>query len=137
MAQRIEKKDLGLRSEICSFGTLLGEDYYFNMPYLQRPYEWGVAEVADMIGDLLSASNGKYPVWSRCAWVRTTASMLRGSTGNCAQFFKRSDLNPWNRPQSTRRRWVAFSTTYFEPVTVPAPPRKDNFRLTSASALAR
>ncbi len=33
----------------------MGGDHYFVMPYLQRPYEWGEAEVADMIGDLLSA----------------------------------------------------------------------------------
>ncbi len=63
MAQRVRAKDtrqLGLQSEISSFGGLLGGDHYFVMPYLQRPYEWGEAEVADMIGDLLSASNANY-----------------------------------------------------------------------------
>ena len=60
MAVRVDKKDIGLQSEICSFGELLGGEYYFTMPYLQRPFEWGEAEVADMIGDLLSASNGGY-----------------------------------------------------------------------------
>ena len=63
MARRLRAKDtrqLGLQSEISSFGGLLGGSHYFVMPYLQRPYEWGEAEVADMIGDLLSASDAHY-----------------------------------------------------------------------------
>jgi len=52
--------------------------------------------------------------------------MLRGSIGNGAQFFRRSALNPWNRPQSMRTRSLLCSRAYLEPVTVPAPPRKDS-----------
>ncbi|MDX2233968.1 MAG: DUF262 domain-containing HNH endonuclease family protein [Hyphomonadaceae bacterium] len=60
MAERVGQKEIGLHSEIRSFGALLGGEYYFVMPYLQRPYEWGEAEVADMAGDLLLASDGGY-----------------------------------------------------------------------------
>jgi hypothetical protein len=60
MADRRRSREVGLRSEICSFGDLLGGPHAFVVPYLQRPYEWGEGEVSDMAGDLLSASNGGY-----------------------------------------------------------------------------
>ena len=47
-----------------------------------------------------------------------------------AQFLRRSALNPWNKPQSTRILWRSHSTAYFEPVTVPAPPRNDKLVIT-------
>ena len=58
-----------------------------------------------------------------------TALIRWGSTGKRSQLRKRNALKPWNRPQSINNRWSAFSMRYFEPVTVPAPPRKDNRKL--------
>lgn len=60
MAERRKKQTHGLTSEIISFGELLSGALYFVMPILQRPYEWSTAEVSEMIGDLLAASNAKY-----------------------------------------------------------------------------
>ena len=41
-----------------------------------------------------------------------------------AQFISLSFLAPWNMPQSTMNRTSPVSTRYFDPVTVPAAPRK-------------
>lgn len=60
MAQRVRKHDIGLKSEMLSFGDLLGGDHSFAVPYLQRPFEWGEAEVADMASDLVGACEGGY-----------------------------------------------------------------------------
>lgn len=60
MAVRLRAENLGLRSRIVGFGNLLGGEDFFVMPYLQRPYEWGEGEVADMAGDLMSANEGGY-----------------------------------------------------------------------------
>ncbi len=60
MAARVQQQEIGLHSAICSFGNLLGGEHFFAVPYLQRPYEWGEAEVADMAGDLLLACQGGY-----------------------------------------------------------------------------
>ena len=49
-----------------------------------------------------------------------------GATGGRAQLRRRSAFNPWNRPQSTRIRVLVPRSRYLEPVTVPAPPRKDS-----------
>jgi Cft2 family RNA processing exonuclease len=50
--------------------------------------------------------------------------------GKGAQFFSRSALKPWNNPQSTRIRCLSCSTRYFDPVTVPAPPKNVRFKVT-------
>ena len=55
--------------------------------------------------------------------------MLLGSTGNRAQFRRRSSFKPWNRPQSTRILCPSLSTRNFDPVTVPAPPKKESVRV--------
>src|SRR5205809_68590 len=61
--------------------------------------------------------------------------MLAGSTGNRAQFASRSSRSPWNKPQSISSRCDPFSKRYFDPVTVPAAPRKLNLMLTERSPL--
>ena len=65
---------------------------------------------------------------SRCgpdahASARTSQS-VSGFSGSGLQLRRRSSFKPWNRPQSTSRRLPSASTRYFEPVTVPAAPRK-------------
>jgi hypothetical protein len=60
MSQRSARGEIGLHSEIRSFGDLLAGVHFFVIPYLQRPYEWGTAEVGDMVGDLLAACEGGY-----------------------------------------------------------------------------
>lgn len=60
MAVRLRERELGLHSKMSSFGDLFDGDYWFVVPYLQRPYEWGETEVSEMVGDLHSASEGGY-----------------------------------------------------------------------------
>ena len=49
--------------------------------------------------------------------------MLRGSTGNGAQFLRRNALKPCSLCSSCPSK-------YFDPVTVPVPPRKERLRPT-------
>lgn len=49
--------------------------------------------------------------------------MDSGSTGNGSQLRTRSDLYPWNKPQSTRTRAVPASTSVRDPVTHELAPR--------------
>ena len=72
----------------------------------------------------LRTSSGTYPAWSRCAWVSTTAATEAGGTGSGAQLRSRHAFSPWNSPQSTSTRACPEASRYFEPVTVPAAPRK-------------
>lgn len=60
MARAPLKEGTGLQSDIRSFGALLSGSAVYAVPYLQRPYEWGEAEVSAMVGDLLSASKSGY-----------------------------------------------------------------------------
>ena len=59
------------------------------------------------------------------AWLSTTASRRRTSSGGSAQFRARRALSPWKRPQSRSTRAPSVSRRCREPVTVPAAPRKD------------
>src|SRR5580704_10557386 len=59
-----------------------------------------------------------------CACVSTTQSIDAGSTGGLFQLRCSSSFDPWNSPQSTSNRLPSASTRYFDPVTVPAAPRK-------------
>ena len=79
-------------------------------------------------------SRGRYPAWSMWAWLTSTASSRRGSTGGGAQFRSRRARRPWNRPQSRSRRARDPWTRCFEPVTVPAAPRNCTLTLTVAGA---
>src|SRR5687767_1312986 len=68
--------------------------------------------------------SGSRPQWSRCAWVRTTASSVAGSNPNGIRLRTDSLGLPWNMPQSIRTRARSVSRRNWEPVTVVAPPRK-------------
>ena len=63
------------------------------------------------------------PQWSRCAWVRTTASSVDGSNPNGIRLRIDSLGLPWNIPQSMRTRARSVVSRNCEPVTVVAPPR--------------
>jgi hypothetical protein len=78
MAVRLRAEDLGLRSKIAGFGALFGGDDFYVMPYLQRPYEWGEGEVADMTGDLMSACFGGYTTYflGHVVGVRNDAGLV-------------------------------------------------------------
>ena len=67
---------------------------------------------------------GRYPVWSRWAWVSNMRSILLGSNGKSFQLSSRKLLIPWKSPQSIRKFNSGVSTRNFDPVTVPEPPRK-------------
>lgn len=54
------KRRWGPSTEIKSFGELLGPDGLYRIPFLQRPFQWGVLQVGDMVGDLLAAFEGRY-----------------------------------------------------------------------------
>src|SRR5262245_43665545 len=56
--------------------------------------------------------------------------MDAGSIGRGSQFLSRNSLTPWNSRQSTRTRRPATSSRCFEPVTVPAAPRKVREKVT-------
>jgi hypothetical protein len=66
---------------------------------------------------------GRYPTWSRCAWVSTTASIDPGGSGKSSQLRRRNSLSPWNSPQSNSTRRPLCVSRYFDPVTVRAAPR--------------
>ncbi len=57
------------------------------------------------------------------AWVRSRKSTVFASKGNGCQFRARTDLLPWNNPQSIRNCVEAVFTRELEPVTVPAAPQ--------------
>src|ERR1700690_2093721 len=59
-----------------------------------------------------------------CACVSSTQSIELGGTGGGSQFRCVSIFEPSKSPQSTSNRLPPASTRYFEPVTVPAAPRK-------------
>lgn len=67
---------------------------------------------------------GRYPQWSRWAWVTTTAWMSAASQGSGRQLRRLRSARPWKSPQSTRMRAWSLSTRNLLPVTVPTPPRK-------------
>jgi hypothetical protein len=47
------------------------------------------------------ASSGSRPEWSMWAWLSTTASMARGSTGKGSRLRASSAGPPWERPHSS------------------------------------
>src|SRR5579862_2545991 len=59
-----------------------------------------------------------------CAWVSSTQSIVAGSIGSLSQFRCFSSFEPSNKPLSTSSFLPSASIRYFEPVTVPAAPRK-------------
>src|SRR5690606_14500610 len=66
---------------------------------------------------------GKYPVGSRCPWVRRTKSISTGGKGKGPQLSSLHSLSPWNNPESTRMFLPGNPSKNLESVTVPAPPK--------------
>lgn len=66
-----------------------------------------------------STSAGIIPVWSRCPWVMTAASIVSGLSGSAF-----CEASPCTAPQSTRIRDDLCSTRVQDPVTDFAAPRK-------------
>src|SRR5665647_2117057 len=79
---------------------------------------------------------GRWPQWSRCAWVRTTSEIDSGSTGSGFQLRRRHVLSPWYRPQSTIVRRPSLSRRNLLPVTVPVAPRKVSVATMASSAFS-
>src|SRR5579862_6265487 len=70
-----------------------------------------------------------------CACVSSTQSMVAGSTVSLSQFRCRRSLDPSKSPQSTSSRLPSASNRYFDPVTVPAAPRKVIFGIGADSTI--
>ena len=68
------------------------------------------------------------------AWVRTRPSTAAASKGKGCRLRSRTDLLPWNIPQSIRSFADSVFTRELEPVTVPAAPQKVRVGMVSGSS---
>src|ERR1041385_3341197 len=75
----------------------------------------------------LRTRRGSRPMWSRCAWLTTIASIRLGSKGTLALSAAASARGPWKSRASRRIRAPAASRRCIEPVTWPAAPQNVSF----------